>query len=447
MNLIQAALKKTTDTKACIIGAGALREVPALFRSQFKGCTALVVADRNTWRAAGEEVARRLDAAGIPRLPSFIFDDPHLYAEWSYLEQLEAHLKEVDAIAVAVGSGVINDLAKLASSRLGRAYMVVGTAASMDGYTAFGASITYQGNKQTFACRAPRGLVIDPVIAAKAPEGMAASGYADLMAKVPAGADWIIAEAAGAEGIDPSGFELVQRTLRAALSKPDAVAARRVLATEKLCTGLVMSGFAMQACRSSRPASGMEHQFSHYWDMEGLCFNGTPVSHGFKVGIGTLVSTACLEYLLDTGLERIDAEEAAARWPSWEGQEKTIRTLFAEKPAHLERALSESLAKYTDADGVRNQLRRLQAAWPGLRERIRAQILPFSTVYGHLRRAGAPYEPEMIGVSREHLRDTFRHIPYMRSRYTSIDLVLRAGLLPEVEEHLFGPGGPWAIPA
>lgn len=60
-----------------------------------------------------------------------------------------------------------------------------------------------------------------------------------------------------------------------------------------------MSGFAMQSMLSSRPSSGAEHLFSHYWDMEGLCYNGRPVPHGFSVAIGTLVSVACLEYLLN----------------------------------------------------------------------------------------------------------------------------------------------------
>lgn len=55
--------------------------------------------------------------------------------------------------------------------------------------------------------------------------------------------------------------------------------------------------------------------------------------------------------------------------------------------------------------------------------------------------SGAPYEPEMIGVSREKLRKTFRAIPFMRDRFTGIDLIYRAGLMDEVEAYLFGKGG------
>ena len=75
--------------------------------------------------------------------------------------------------------------------------MVVGTAASMDGYTAYGASITKDGNKQTFDCPAPLGMVLDSNIAAAAPAKLSASGYADLIAKIPAGADWMLADAVG----------------------------------------------------------------------------------------------------------------------------------------------------------------------------------------------------------------------------------------------------------
>ena len=441
MNEIEMALERARDTKALEFGAGAMEKVPAMFSKLFPGKKAVVVADNNTYKVAGEAVDGYLRDAGIETESPFIFTDPELYAEWSYIEQLEAFLKERDVVAVAVGSGVINDLTKLVSSHLGRRYIIVGTAASMDGYTAYGASITYQGNKQTFDCPAPLGMVMDPAIAAKAPKGMSASGYGDLMAKIPAGADWIIADAVDSESIDPFAFSLVQKNLRSALSDPDAVAAGDVEATGKLADGLIMSGFAMQAMSSSRPASGTDHQFSHYWDMEGLCYEGKHVSHGFKVSIGTLVSTACLEYLLGKDLSSLDVDKAVAQWPEWEDMEKHIRVIFEGKPGHLARGLVESKGKYTDKEGIRKELELVKGNWSSLSEKIRKQIIPFDEVYDCLKRVGAPYEPEMIGVSREKLRSTFRAIPFMRNRFTGIDLIYRAGLMGEVEEYLFGKGG------
>lgn len=443
MNKIEQALRHTTDTKRLVIGPGCVRSSAGMFQDLFPGKKAIIVADRNTWEVAGKDVLLSLQEAGVPHDEPFIFTDPDLYAEWTYVEQLKARLSETDAIPIAVGSGVINDLTKYVAFLLGRRYMTVGTAASMDGYTAYGSSITIDGNKQTVDCPAPYGFVMDPVIAAEAPKELAASGYGDLIAKIPAGADWMLAEAAGVEAIDPLSWGLVQDGLRESLADPVAVRGGDVSYTEKLSEGLLMSGFAMQAYRSSRPASGMEHQFSHCWDMENLCYQGKHVSHGFKVSIGTLASTASLEFLLEKGLEGLDVDACVASWKSWEETEDDIRRIFEGKPGHLSRALKETKDKYVDRDGLRKQLEALKAAWPVLSRKVREQIIPFGTLKENLRLVGAPFEPEMIGVSRERLRTTLRYIPYMRSRFTNIDVVFRCGMLPALDRKLFGKGGIW----
>src|SRR3954452_1581683 len=68
--------------------------------------------------------------------------------------------------------------------------LAVATAASVDGYTSFGASITKDGFKQTLTCPAPRAVLADLDVLTAAPAIMTASGYGDLLGKVPAGADW-----------------------------------------------------------------------------------------------------------------------------------------------------------------------------------------------------------------------------------------------------------------
>lgn len=443
MNKVESALRRTTDTKALVIGVDTLPRTAELFEELFPGRRAVVIADTNTWRVAGREVARILGEAGIAQDEPHVIDDPKLYAEWKYVEELDALFAKTDAVPVAVGSGVINDLTKLSSHRAGRRYMVVGTAASMDGYTAYGASITRDGNKQTFDCPAPLGMVLDPAISAGAPAKMSASGYADLIAKIPAGADWMLADAVGAEALDGFAFGLVQDGLRDALSDPAGVHAGKVDRVEALAEGLLLSGFAMQAAQSSRPASGAEHQFSHLWDMEHLCFEGACVSHGFKVGIGTLASTAFFELLLEAPVAQLDVERCVAAWKSWEETERDIRALFGRHPGLLARALKETRDKYVDREGLRRQLERLKEAWPVLCGRIRRQIIPFGEVHRSLELVGAPCEPEQIGVSRERFRTAFTKIPYMRSRYSVVDVAFRCGWMEEWLDRLFGRGGVW----
>ena len=78
-------------------------------------------------------------------------------------------------------------------------------------------------------------------------------------------------------------------------------------------------------------------------------------------------------------------------------------------------------------------------------KKIRNQIIPFETVRDNLRLVGAPYEPEMIGVSRERFRRTVSYIPYMRSRFTNIDVIYRAGWMDEFIDRMFGKDGIWEV--
>lgn len=445
MNKINAALERARDTKALIIGNGVVCRTAEMFNQLFPGQKAIIVADENTWKVAGADAQKSLDEAGIVSYPAYVFASKDFYAEWKHVETLKAHLEPIDAVAIAVGSGVINDTVKYVSYLLGRKYMCVGTAASMDGFTAYGSSITKDGNKQTFDCPAPFGFVLDSGIAAEAPKELAASGYADLIAKIPAAADWMIADAVGSEKIDEFAWGLVQDGLKEALADPAAVRAGDVEKTQALADGLLMSGFAMQAIQSSRPASGAEHQYSHCWDMEDLCYDGKHVSHGFKVGIGTLMSTAEIEFLLEKDLENLDVDACVEAWKSWDEMENEIREILNGKPGHIARGIAEAKGKYVDKDGLRKQLEALKAAWPELKVKITDKIIPFAQVRENLKLVGAPYEPEMIGVTRERFRKTVSYIPYMRNRFTNIDVIYRLGLMDEFIERMFGKGGIWEV--
>ena len=459
MSMIDEILKETPDTRACRLGPGVTEQVAGLFRELFPGAkTALVVDDVNTKRVAGDRVVALLEEAGVEVTEYTINPDGSwFHATYDKVEEVRDVIKaHLPAVPVAVGSGTINDLVKRGSEEAGVRYMVVGTAASMDGYTSYGAAITKDGMKQTLPCRAPLGALVDSQISAEAPREMTASGYADLLAKIPAGADWMLADAIatalpemeshGCERIHALAWKCVQGPLRASLANPAGVATGDEREIRKLSEGLIMSAFAMQASGTSRPASGTEHQVSHYWDMEDLCFEGKPVSHGFKVGIGTLVSTATLEFLIEQDLSKLDVEAAVAKWPkTFEELAATFPAVYGNRPDHIKRAESEMRKKYSTPDELRRELAFLKGAWPELSAKLKAQILPFDEARARLKAVGAPYEPEMIGVTRARFRETYAGVPYMRARYFGLDLVSRLGLMPALLDRLFGKGGVWEV--
>ena len=441
---IQSALQGATDTHNVTIGTDVLSSVNDLFAENFGDARAVVVTDENEFEVAGKEVQRLFEEAGRETVEPYVFSsDPPLYAEYGNVEKLVASLGEHDAIPVAVGSGTLNDIVKRASYECERPYMNVSTAASMDGYTAFGASIEYEGAKQTLTCPAPRAVLSDVNILVNAPEEMTASGYADLLGKVTSGADWLVADALGVEEIDPTGWHLVQDHLRGWISNPDELRSGDQEKMDGLIEGLVMSGLAMQSYQSSRTASGAEHQFSHLWEGEGLGRDRRPpLSHGFKVGVGSIAIAALYELVLERDLANLDVEKIQKEWPSAEEVEGRVRA--AHNPPLEDPAVKQALSKHLNEDELGERLELVQEVWPELREKVKEQLMPAAELRRLLQAAGCPTTPGEIGLSAEDFKATYRRAQMIRSRYTILDLTNETGILDECVEELFAPGGFWA---
>ena len=441
---IAKALAAATDTAALEIGIDILDRVPAMFKEQFPEKRALIVADENTWRAAGEAVYGYLQSAGGECEEPYIFTDPHLHAEWKFIEELDERLAKSDAIPVSVGSGTINDLCKLCSYHQSRPYMCVATAASVDGYSSFGASITYKNMKQTFTCPAPKAILADVGVMAKAPKEMTAAGYADLAAKIPAGAEWIIADFVGSEPIHDAAWHISQDGLKAALSDPEGVAALKPEAIAPFVEGLMLSGFAMQAARSSRPASCTDHLFSHLWNMRNHTYQGVTPSHGFQVSVGTLMMCAMFDQMYKSDFTQLDVDAAVAAWKSADQVRHEAEELFAGE-AFAELGVTEIMAKYDDKDEVRRQLNLVKANWPDLKAKLQAQCYTFDQMYRSLAIVGAPVKPEDVGISKAQMKSDVPFVRHIRRRYNMMDLGLRAGLLDKWVDGVFGKGGVWEI--
>src|SRR5439155_6425049 len=171
--------------------------------------------------------------------------------------------------------------------------------------------------------------------------------------------------------IDPQAWRMVQERLRQWTGDPESVKLGRRDAIRNLVCGLMMSGFAMQATCSSRPASGAEHQFSHLWDMQ----HATTASHGAKVGVATVAVAKLYEALLKCPIDAIEVEAIVSKWPEMDEVERQIDELFSRdmglRPmqstqhgpeAHVtgnglvEKAKQETRAKHPTRDELRPQL-------------------------------------------------------------------------------------------
>jgi len=441
---VQAALAKVSDTRTLRIASGALRDVAGVLERDFAGHSAVLVADERTYAAAGAEVASQLRGAGLLAAEPLVFPGtPAPYPDHHHLERVQSALAAHEAVPLVVGAGSLNDLTKLASHRLGRPYLCVATAASMDGYTSFGAIVTEDGFKRTYPCPAPRAVIADLDVLAAAPSELNAAGYGDLLGKVTAGADWLLADALGIEPIDAEAWAMVQQPLRGWLADPAAIRSGDADALERLFEGLTMVGIAMQWSASSRPASGAEHRFSHLWEMQALAERSQAHSHGAKVGIGSIVTAALYEHLLTRDLGQLDVEAAVRAYPTAASMEASTRALHAH-PVVADNAVQETLAKHLSPAALRERLERLRDVWPSLRSALQGQLVSASTLQGWLADVGAPSLPHQVGVDSARLRASHDAARTIRSRYTVLDLLFEAKLQDEIVAELFAPGGAYS---
>ena len=408
------------QTAAFLLAPGALKHVPELLQTYFPGQRPWLIADGNTWNAAGEQVQNLLVAAGMnPHEPHLFPAHPRPHPDYAISQKLAAIMPE-GCVPVAVGSGVINDLVKCAAGIKKVRYCCVATACSVDGYTSNGGAMTVEGTKKTIPCPAPYAICADEDVLKTAPAPMFAAGYADLLAKIPGGTDWVIADALGIEPIRQDIWQLIQVPLRERIADPSAMG--------PVFAGLASTGYGMQIYLDSRPASGAEHLMSHIWEMEGLTFNGEDVSHGFKVGIGTLASTLLQGYVADhdfaslrgrmksplTEAERL--EEIAAL---------TIRGCYGAGPRET------AMKKYLTPEKTLERRAFISSKWSEIQQGIRKQAIPFEELRGMLKKANCPTTPAEIGLSREQFLHAVPAAQLIRTRYTILDLLYESGLLDD----------------
>ena len=442
--MIEKALARATDTRACEIGDGVLEKVPSLFRTWFPSATqAVVVCDPRTRAAAGERVEALLAAAGVA-VSEHVLEPggKTFHGDYRYAEEVREAIRSVGGAAVgeslvpvAVGSGVVNDVTKRAAGELGIPYLTVGTAASVDGYSSFGAALrSPEGAKQTYLCPAPRVIVADLDVMRTAPAWMAASGFADLMAKVPAGADWILASELGATAWHDSAWHTVQDGLKEAIGDPEGVARMETLPLTRFVEGLMLGGFAMQDMQSSRPASGAEHMFSHLLEMRDHVFKGEIVPHGIQVGVFTLFMCRVYEQILAFDYSALDVERCLGNWKPLAEQEKIGAGVFA-GTRFPDLGVKAVRAKFIDREATRARLEDFKARWPQIRARLEAQLIPASEIERRLKVVGAPTTPEEIGSSVAATLADARKTIYMRDRYMALDFLDLTGQLDSFAAH------------
>lgn len=269
------------------VGTGCLREVaPLLDRHRFDLGRVLIGSGPGPSRMLAEIVVTSLRDHGVE-----VLHRSHLTGR---LPQAAATagtiIEEGVTLAVAVGGGRVIDTVKVAAARTGVDFVSIPTTISNDGISSPVASLLGRdGARATHAARMPCGIVVDIGAVGSAPPRTVRAGIGDLISNLTACLDWRRADAAGAERYDAYSAMIAESAARPAL---DLEEARSTASHEVIAQGLVLSGLAMAAARTSRPCSGAEHLVSHALDAQ---LGAGAALHGEQVALGCLISAAAHE--------------------------------------------------------------------------------------------------------------------------------------------------------
>ncbi len=438
----QCGRSHSVPIRQLIYAEDALERLPEVLGSLVAGRRIVVISDQRTWEVVGRaahDILRRshwsVHHIVVPDTDrgSPICDDTT--RDW-----LNARLPPVD-IALAVGSGVINDLTKWVAFDRGLPYAVMATAASMNGYTAANVAPTLRGVKTLIRAQSPLAVLAVPSIIVGAPFELTSAGFGDVIAKPVSSADWLLNHVFFGEHFCRYCSEIFSELEPYYLEHPGDVKDRKPMAIEALFKALLYSGIAMTIMGTSAPASGGEHLLSHTLDMMSSV-DGVPHDlHGRQVGLGTLFASALYERIfqvesaehapLGMRASGISAGfRAAARdllVPDdidshfWGPLAESVRQQYQPKKPMLE-SMAEKLT-----DGK---------TWRSFQTACRCKVRPPDQIKSCLQAAGAAHTFAHIGCTRERFLSALLHMHEIRSRPTVVDLAWVLGILPAAAEEI-----------
>lgn len=410
------------------IGSGVIDTVPEAL--SFLGAKKpFLVADHNTWQAAGEKVAEILKRCDIP-FSSYVFPASrgHIEPDESAVGSIAMAFDPSCDIFLAVGSGVINDCCRVMAHAAGKMHMVVGTAPSMDGYASNSSSMIVDRIKTSIYARCPQAIIADIDIMKNAPMRMLWAGFGDMMAKYNALCEWRISNIATGEFYCENVARLVRASVKKIWENAEGLMERAPKAVEAVVEGLILSGVAMDFAKISRPASGLEHYFSHMWEMEALRKGEHADLHGICVGVGLCLALPMYPRLLEMQPSKAHADRAYAAF-SQEAWEAEMREIFGDSADNVIEG-ERKWGKNTPAVHE-ERLNRLLENWDQVIAAIKEELPPDGEILAMMEKLGMPTTPQDLSYDQAAARRAYIGSREIRDKYLLSSMLWDLGLMKD----------------
>ena len=414
-----------------VVGKGVIQRLPE-YIAKYQAKKPFILADRNTYKAAGETVANILRSSGIP-FSTHVFQNNELEPNEDAVGSAFMHFDNGCDLIIGVGSGVINDIGKILSNVTGRKYIIVATAPSMDGYASATSSMSMDGLKVSLNSHCADVIIGDIDILKQAPEHMLKSGLGDMLAKYVSIAEWRIGNLITGEYYCERVAQLIRSALKKCVDNAEGLLKREDAAVQAVFEGLVIGGVAMAYAGVSRPASGVEHYFSHVWDMRGLEF-GTQVDlHGIQCAMATTKAVELYEAVKSTvpNKEKALAAVDAFDYADWSGQLRS----FLGKSGETMIAQEQKERKY-DKSTHPARFQKIADNWDTILKIIEEELPSAQELSKIMDTIGISRDLNTIGVDSECAKLTFKATKDIRDKYVLSRLAWDLGILDELAEKL-----------
>lgn len=418
----RAGLKEACVEKNAVEKLGA-------YVKKYNGTNAYVLADENTYKAAGKKAVSVLENEGIA-FSSFIFPgNERIEPDEKHVGSAFLHFDHSCDMIIGIGSGVINDIGKIVAAATGLPYIIVGTAPSMDGFASPTSSVIRDSLKVSVNSVCPDVVIGDTEILRQAPLIMIRSGLGDMLAKYISVCEWRIGKIVTGEYYCEEVAAVIRAALKKCVDGADGIVSRDENAVKSVMEGLIISGIAADYAGVSRPVSGVEHYFSHIWDMRALEF-GTPWSlHGIQCGIGTLYALKGYEKL-KTLVPDKEKAIAYAKGHNDEAWFAKIREYIGSAAAAMEKdaAGSERYNREKHAE----RLDRIITHWDEILNIIARELPSSESMKELLDKIGAPSSSSEIGIPEDETALTFRVTRDIRDKYILSSLAWDMGAAEDI---------------
>ncbi|MFP3895551.1 MAG: sn-glycerol-1-phosphate dehydrogenase [Anaerolineales bacterium] len=384
------------------------------------------VADDNTWGALGARAKAAVDGEEMG-IKAIVLHGQEVRADGDRILQVLLPVLQKECVYVAVGSGTLTDITRFVSRRTGRRFISLPTAPSVDAFASMNSPLVVRGFKQTVSGQLPMAIFADLETLCAAPTDMIAAGFGDVLGKYTCLADWRLARLLWDAPYDNCAARLTRESLERVVARASAIGKGKPEAIETLMETLIASGLSMARVGNSRPASGSEHHLSHFWEMQLLRQGRSPILHGAKVGVGSVLMAQEYERIRDMRRQEAIRRLRENEMPDKEREKEEIKEAYGS----LAGEVIENHSTFLEMSPKRFEMLKEAIAehWTEIQE-IAATVPPACTLQKLLQQAGGQADPCALGLSPNQVSVALKAAHYVRNRFTVRKLEIALGLEP-----------------